>query len=144
VFTAVVYVLTSGCARRHPPPTFGTSSATAHRRFTVWTEVGLWRRLHRAVLDELGVRGEVDWGNPHGFSCVRAEDRVVRRRGAARCSGTTRHRPIRPRTAAGPVAAPQSFGPGRARGADRTPVDASFHTPDLHTFTTACRVRRAR
>ena len=61
VFTAVVYVLTSGCAWRHLPPTFGTSSATAHRRFTVWTEVGLWRRLHRAVLDELGARGEVDW-----------------------------------------------------------------------------------
>ncbi len=57
----VVYVLTSGCAWRHLPPTFGTSSATAHRRFMVWTEVGLWRRLHRAVLDELGVRGEVDW-----------------------------------------------------------------------------------
>ncbi|MGW0615419.1 transposase [Streptomyces sp. NPDC002788] len=49
VFTAVVYVLTSGCAWRHLPPTFGTSSATAHRRFTVWTGVGLWRRLHRAV-----------------------------------------------------------------------------------------------
>ncbi|MEU5572531.1 IS5 family transposase [Streptomyces coeruleorubidus] len=61
VFTAVVYMLTSGCAWRHLPPTFGTFSATAHRRFTVWTEVGLWRRLHRAVLDELGVRGEVDW-----------------------------------------------------------------------------------
>ncbi|MEV6484364.1 IS5 family transposase [Streptomyces sp. NPDC051576] len=61
VFTAVVYVLTSGCAWRHLPPTFGTSSATAHRRFRVWTEVGLWRRVHRAVLDELGVRGEVDW-----------------------------------------------------------------------------------
>ncbi|WTT98082.1 IS5 family transposase [Streptomyces sp. NBC_00076] len=61
VFTAVVYVLTSGCAWRHLPPTFGTSTATAHRRFTVWTEVGLWRRLHRAVLDELGARSEVDW-----------------------------------------------------------------------------------
>ncbi len=61
VFTAVVYVLTSGCAWRHLPPTFGTSSATAHRRFTMWTEAGLWRRLHRAVLDELGARGEVDW-----------------------------------------------------------------------------------
>jgi transposase len=61
VFTPVVYVLTSGCAWRHLPPTFGTSSATAHRRFTVWTEVGLWRRLHRAVLDELGARGDVDW-----------------------------------------------------------------------------------
>ncbi|UUN30938.1 IS5 family transposase [Streptomyces sp. FIT100] len=61
VFTAVVYVLTSGCAWRHLPPTFGTSPATAHRRFTVWTEAGLWRRLHRAVLDELGALGEVDW-----------------------------------------------------------------------------------
>ena len=60
VFTAVVYVLTSGCAWQHLPPTFGTSSATAHRRFTVWTEVCLWRRLHRAVLDELWVRGAGD------------------------------------------------------------------------------------
>ncbi|MBA6433067.1 IS5 family transposase [Streptomyces sp. GMR22] len=61
VFTAVVYALTSGCAWRHLPPTFGTSPATAHRRFTVWTDAGLWRRPHRAVLDELGARGEVDW-----------------------------------------------------------------------------------
>lgn len=61
VFTAVVYVLTSGCAWRHLPPTFGTSSATAHRRFTAWTEAGLWRRLRRAALDELGDRGEADW-----------------------------------------------------------------------------------
>ncbi|MFD4231361.1 transposase [Streptomyces sp. NPDC058545] len=45
VFTAVVYVLTSGCAWRRLPPTFGTSSATAHRQFTAWTEAGLWRRL---------------------------------------------------------------------------------------------------
>jgi transposase len=61
VFTAVVYVLTSGCAWRHLPPTFCTSAATAHRRFTVWTEAGLWRRPRRAVLDELGARGEADW-----------------------------------------------------------------------------------
>ncbi|MFE5138320.1 IS5 family transposase [Streptomyces fagopyri] len=61
VFTAVVYVLTSGCAWRHLPPTFGTSPATGHRRFMVRTEARLWRRLHRAVLDELGARGEVDW-----------------------------------------------------------------------------------
>lgn len=61
VFTAVVYVLTSGCAWRYLPDSFGVSSATAHRRFTAWTEAGLWRRLHRAVLDELGVRGELDW-----------------------------------------------------------------------------------
>jgi transposase len=33
VFTAVVYVLTTGCARRHLPAEFGVSKATAHRRF---------------------------------------------------------------------------------------------------------------
>ncbi|MFJ8774643.1 transposase [Streptomyces microflavus] len=61
VFTAVVYVLTSGCAWRFLPDSFGVSPATAHRRFTVWTEAGVWRRVHRAVLDELGARGELDW-----------------------------------------------------------------------------------
>ncbi|MFF9757843.1 IS5 family transposase [Streptomyces sp. NPDC014344] len=61
VFTAVVYVLSSGCAWRHLPETFGVSPATAHRRFSAWTRDGLWRRLHQAVLDELGARGEVDW-----------------------------------------------------------------------------------
>lgn len=61
VFAAVVFVLTSGCAWRHLPETFGVSPATAHRRFSAWTEVGLWRRLHRVVLDELGARGEMDW-----------------------------------------------------------------------------------
>ena len=61
VFTAIVFVLTSGCARRHLPPSFGVSALTAHRRFSEWTTAGLWRRLHRAVLDELGSRSEIDW-----------------------------------------------------------------------------------
>jgi transposase len=61
VFTAVVYVLTSGCAWRMLPPSFGVSVPTTHRRFTVWAKTGLWRRLHRSVLDELGSRGLIDW-----------------------------------------------------------------------------------
>lgn len=61
MFAAVVYVLTSGCAWRYLPESFGVSPATAHRRSTAWTEAGLWRRLHRAVLDELGARGELGW-----------------------------------------------------------------------------------
>ena len=61
VFTAIVYVLTTGCAWRHLPAGFGVSKATAHRRFTAWTEAGLWRRLHRAVLDRLGEQGAIDW-----------------------------------------------------------------------------------
>ena len=61
VFTAVVYVLTTGSAWRQLPAEFGVSKATAHRRFVAWTEAGLWRRLHRAVLDRLGERAAIDW-----------------------------------------------------------------------------------
>ncbi len=61
VFTAIVFVLTSGCAWRHLPPSFGVTVPTAHRRFTEWTQAGLWHQLHRAVLDELGSRGLIDW-----------------------------------------------------------------------------------
>ncbi|MEU6019589.1 transposase [Streptomyces sp. NPDC047515] len=94
VFMAVVYVLTSGCAWRHLPPTFGTSPATAHRRFTVWTEAGLWRRLHRAVLDGLGARGEVDWTSAIvDAASVRAKRCLLSRHGArCRCC----HRSVSP------------------------------------------------
>ncbi|WAL69651.1 IS5 family transposase [Amycolatopsis cynarae] len=61
VFTAIVYVLTSGCAWRDLPPSFGVPFQTAHRRFSQWTEAGLWRGLHHAVLDELGSQGSIDW-----------------------------------------------------------------------------------
>jgi transposase len=61
VFTAIVFVLTSGCAWRMLPPSFGVTVPTAHRRFTEWTKAGLWRRLHRAVLDELSGQGMIDW-----------------------------------------------------------------------------------
>lgn len=61
VFTAIVYVLTSGCAWRHLPAEFGVSVPTAHRRFTAWTGAGLWPRLHRAVLAEPGASGQVGW-----------------------------------------------------------------------------------
>jgi transposase len=61
VFTAIVYVLTTGCARRHLLAEFGVSKATVHRRFVAWTQAGLWRRLHRAVLDRLGEQAAIDW-----------------------------------------------------------------------------------
>jgi transposase len=61
VFTAIVFVLTSGCAWRYLPPSFGVTVPTAHRRFTEWTKAGLWRRLHRAVPDQLGSQGLIDW-----------------------------------------------------------------------------------
>jgi transposase len=41
VLTALVYVLTSGCAWRHPPAEFGVSVPTVRRRFTARTRAGL-------------------------------------------------------------------------------------------------------
>jgi len=61
VFTSIVYVLTSGCAWRQLPASFGVDYRTVHRRFGQWTRAGLWRRIHIAMLDELGARGELDW-----------------------------------------------------------------------------------
>lgn len=40
VFTAIVYVLTSGCAWRDLPPSFGVPFQTAHRRFSTWAKDG--------------------------------------------------------------------------------------------------------
>jgi transposase len=74
VFTAIVYVLTSGCAWRDLPPSFGVPFQTAHRRFSRWTKAGLWRRLHHAVLDELGGAGLIDWSRAIvDGACVRAK-----------------------------------------------------------------------
>jgi transposase len=61
VFTAIVYVLTTGCAWRHLPAEFGVSTATTQRRFVTWTATGRWHRLHRAVLDRLGEQGAIEW-----------------------------------------------------------------------------------
>ncbi|KAA8954406.1 MAG: IS5 family transposase [Mycobacterium sp.] len=63
VFTAIVYVLTTGCAWRHLPAQFGVSVPTAHRRFTSWAKAGVFAAIHRAVLDRLGAAGELDWSS---------------------------------------------------------------------------------
>jgi len=61
VFTAIVFVLTSGCPWRLLLSSFGVTVPTAHRRFTQWAKAGQWRRMHRTVLDELGSQGLIDW-----------------------------------------------------------------------------------
>ncbi|WP_447002289.1 transposase [Saccharothrix isguenensis] len=59
VLAAVVFVLTSGCAWRHLPSCFATSPATAHRRFTAWSEAGLWSGMRQRLENtDLGDDGE--------------------------------------------------------------------------------------
>ena len=74
VFTAIVYVLTGGCARRDLPPPSGVPFQTAHRRFAQWTKAGAWPKIHRTLLDELGSQGLIDWSRAiAGAACVRAK-----------------------------------------------------------------------
>lgn len=42
VFATIIYVLVSGCAWRAPPPCFGASKSTVHRRFVIWSRAGVW------------------------------------------------------------------------------------------------------
>lgn len=76
VFCAIVFVLTSGCAWRYLPPSFGVSHQTTYQRFTEWSEAGLWAKLHRAVLDRLGAAGNIDWSRstpPTGDAATKLE-----------------------------------------------------------------------
>ncbi len=61
VFTEIVYVLTSGCAWRHLPPSFGVTVPTAHRRFSAWVRDGGFVYTHHEAVDRLRSAGELDW-----------------------------------------------------------------------------------
>lgn len=61
VLAAILYVLGTGCAWEALPSSFGVARSTAHRRFGEWTNAGLFALLHQAMLDLLGVAGQIDW-----------------------------------------------------------------------------------
>jgi hypothetical protein len=46
-------------AQRLLAVSFGPSSAPAHRSFAEWTRIRVCAKLHRLVLDEFGLRGEL-------------------------------------------------------------------------------------
>lgn len=55
------------------------SRSTTHRRFTEWTQAGLWVRLHQQFLHRLGVVSEIDWSRVIADSIsVRAEKGATR------------------------------------------------------------------
>lgn len=76
---AVIFVLVSGCSWHQLPPVFGISRATAHRRFTKWTEEGVWDALSGIAGSGAGLDRDGAW-----------LDKVLRaaeRRSAATASG---------------------------------------------------------
>lgn len=80
VLAAIVYLVQAGCSwAKLPAVMFGVSRSTAHRRFTEWTQAGLWVRLHQQFLHRLGVVSEIDWSRAIVDSIsVRAEKGATR------------------------------------------------------------------
>ncbi len=80
VLSGIVFVLKSGIPWRMLPKEIGFGSGvTCWRRLRDWQEAGVWRRLHRALLDWLGRDGKVDWSR----ACLDSAS-VPAKRGAKR------------------------------------------------------------
>jgi transposase len=58
----IIYVLKSGIPWEMLPRGLGFGSGvTCWRHLRDWQKAGVWRRLHRVLLDELGEAGLIDW-----------------------------------------------------------------------------------
>jgi transposase len=62
VVEAIVFVLQTGCPwKALLSTTFGVSPATAHRWHQRWSREGIWRKVHRVVLDHMQRHGVIAW-----------------------------------------------------------------------------------
>ena len=62
MLSGIVFVLKSGIPWRMLPKEMGFGSGvTCWRRLQDWQKAGVWRRLHRTLLDRLGKSGKVHW-----------------------------------------------------------------------------------
>ncbi len=84
--TGIVFVLKTGIPWEMLPKEMGCGSgSTCWRRLRDWQEAGVWRRLHRALLDRLGEADEIDWSR----ACLDSAS-VPAKRGARRSARTRR------------------------------------------------------
>src|SRR6478736_7746828 len=61
--TGIVFVLRSGIPWEMLPQEMGCGSGvTCWRRLRDWQAAGVWERLHRVLLDQLGTADQLDWG----------------------------------------------------------------------------------
>ncbi len=62
VLTGILFVLRSGIPWRMLPVEMGCGSGvTCWRRLREWQRRGVWKRLHRTLLDQLAAAAQIDW-----------------------------------------------------------------------------------
>src|SRR3954465_261846 len=60
--TGIIFVLRTGIPWEWLPQEMGCGSGmTCWRRLHAWQEAGVWPRLHRVLLDRLGIQDRIDW-----------------------------------------------------------------------------------
>ena len=60
--TGILFVLRTGIPWELLPQELGCGSGmTCWRRLRDWQEAGVWRKLHRVLLDRLGAADAIDW-----------------------------------------------------------------------------------
>ena len=60
--TGIIFVLQSGIPWEMLPQELGCGSGmTCWRRLRDWQAAGVWDRLHRTLLDQLGTADQLDW-----------------------------------------------------------------------------------
>ena len=62
VLGGILFVLSTGLPWETLPPEMSCGSGmTCWRRLKGWHEAGVWKKLHRALLDKLGEADRIDW-----------------------------------------------------------------------------------
>ena len=93
--TGIVFVLRSGIPWGMLPEEMGCGSGTTcWRRLRDWQEAGVWRELHRVLLDRLGKADAIDWSRASLDSAS-----VAAKRGAKPSARTRRTAANRARSA---------------------------------------------
>jgi transposase len=72
--TGILFVLRTGCPWEYFPQELGCGSGmTCWRRLRDWQVAGVWEKIWRVLLDELGLANKIDWSKVAIDSCsVRA------------------------------------------------------------------------
>ncbi len=88
VFTGIVFVLKTGIPWEDLPQEMGCGSGmTCWRRLRDWQQVGVWKRIHRVLLERLRAADRIDW------SRAVVDSASVRAVGGGEKDGPKPHRP---------------------------------------------------
>lgn len=92
--TGILFVLRSGIPWRMLPIEMGCGSGvTCWRRLREWQRRGVWKKLHRALLEQLAAADHIDWSR----AAVDSRS-LAAKKGGARSAGTLQTRANRARS----------------------------------------------